>query len=548
MQHSHNTPEGKGKKDSMEPGTDEVFLKKDIQYSEKEKVLSNIPMESMKHYGIIPLSFDGNVLVVGALDPDSIEVRDALNFFTAPLEITYVLEKITQEDFSRKINLHNKLETKDSIEQVLEKIDLDRFEDISITGLEKETSSVDMEEAPIIRIVSSMIKNGVVKGASDIHIDPSTTNSAIRFRIDGMLEKEYDIPKRIHSAIVTRLKILSKLRLDERRKPQDGRFSSQLDGSRIDFRVAIFPTTNGEKIIIRILSQKTDEKSISELGLTSLNEKKARNAVSFSGGLILATGPTGSGKTISIYSFLGLLDKEHKNIISLEDPVEVTVDSISQSQIFPEIGYTFSSGLRSVLRGDPDVIFVGEIRDRETAQLAIQASLTGHLVFSTLHTNTAIGAIARLIDLGVEPFFIAPTLRLVVGQRLVRKIHDKTGVPVPISPSIKKKYEEQFSTLPTHIQDTLPSFETVYTPTPNPKTPDGLKGRIGAFEFLSVNEEISEAILAGASEQDIFNIARSDGYITFQEDAFLKAVGGIIPLTEVARISGEDVDPQDSLT
>ena len=524
-------------------------VKSDADISRTERgldlnqILSIIPIESLKYYGVLPLSLENNALVVGAVNPDSLDTRDALNFFTSPLGITYTIKKITQEEFDRKIEEQQNLTAPGTVEQVLKDVDLDSFADVSLSEFGQEFDDKDSPmdtDAPVIRIVASIIKKGVLGDASDVHIDPSTFNSIVRFRVDGRLNKVYDIPKRLHNALVTRLKILSNLRLDERRKPQDGRFSSHIEGKRIDFRISTLPTTNGEKVILRLLSQASSAKSITDLGMAELDEKKARQAIEFSNGLILATGPTGSGKTVSIYSFLDLIDKIRKNVVSLEDPVEITVDSVAQSQMFPEIGYTFASGLRSVLRGDPDVIFVGEIRDRETAQLAIQSALTGHLVFSTLHTNSAIGAIVRLIDLGVEPFFIAPTLRMVIGQRLTRKIH-KSGAPIPLSPLIKKKFEDQFASLPENVRSTFPRFDTVYTPVPSDETPDGLKGRVGVFETLFITDRISEAILNRVSDRELFDMARSDGYTTIEEDAFLKAVKGIIPITETARVSGDHV-------
>jgi type IV pilus assembly protein PilB len=326
------------------------------------------------------------------------------------------------------------------------------------------------------------------------------------------------------------------MKLDEKRKPQDGRFSARIDGRKIDFRVSTFPAYYGEKVVMRILDQEKGVKKIDDMSLTPKNLAFIKEAISRPYGLILITGPTGSGKSTTLYSMLNEVDRESMNVLSLEDPIEYNMDGVSQSQVHPEIGYTFASGLRTTLRQDPDIIMVGEIRDKETAQLAVQAALTGHLVFSTLHTNNSAGVIPRLIDMGVDPYLIAPTLILAIAQRLVSTFPPGAGKPIPVEGSIKMMIDRQFSDLPEQYKKEIPFADTVYGIEPTPDCPKGTRGRMAIFEIFKMDKEIESVILKSPTELEISRLLRQKGMITMKEDAMLKAFEKKIPFEEVNKL------------
>jgi type IV pilus assembly protein PilB len=326
---------------------------------------------------------------------------------------------------------------------------------------------------------------------------------------------------------------LAKLRLDEKRKPQDGGFSAKIDGRKIDLRVSTFPAYYGEKVVMRILDAEKGVKSLDDLNMTPEHLKLIRDAINVPYGIVLITGPTGSGKTTTLYAMLNEIDRESKNVVSLEDPVEYHVDGVNQSQVMPEIGYTFASGLRSILRQDPDVILVGEIRDKETAALAIQAALTGHLVLSTLHTNNAAGAIPRLIDMGVDPFLIAPTLVLAIAQRLAKKTCEDSREPIAIDEATRVMIDKEFADLPPEFRSKITIPEKMMKTVPSKLCPSGTKGRMAVFEMFPVDKEIESVILKSPTELDIYNATRKKGVLTMREDALLKALKGDIPITEM---------------
>jgi type II secretory ATPase GspE/PulE/Tfp pilus assembly ATPase PilB-like protein len=341
---------------------------------------------------------------------------------------------------------------------------------------------------------------------------------------------------KVHPAVVARIKILCNMRLDEKRKPQDGRFSARINGRKIDFRVSTFPSYFGEKIVMRILDSEKGVRSIDKMGLSERNLALIRDAIDRPFGLILISGPTGSGKSTTLYSMLNEVDRETENVLSLEDPVEYNVPGMNQSQVMPEIGYTFASGLRTTLRQDPDIIMVGEIRDKETAQLAVQAALTGHLVFSTIHTNNAMGVIPRLIDMGVDPYLIAPTLILAIAQRLVRLLCPGGGKPVPIDASLKIMLEKQFEDLPEKYREEIPFGKEFYAVAPTAEFPQGTKGRTAVFEVLQMNKELEAVILKNPTEPEITKIARKQGMFTMKEDAIIKAFKREIPFEEMNKL------------
>jgi type II secretory ATPase GspE/PulE/Tfp pilus assembly ATPase PilB-like protein len=337
----------------------------------------------------------------------------------------------------------------------------------------------------------------------------------------------------VYNGVIARIKILSKLRLDEKRKPQDGGFSVKIEGRKIDFRVSTMPSYYGEKVVMRILDSQKGVKPLDQLNMSKENLALVREALAKPYGLILMTGPTGSGKTTTLYSMINELDHEEENVVSLEDPVEYHIEGVNQSQVAPEIGYTFASGLRSILRQDPDVIMVGEIRDKETAELAIQAALTGHLVFSTLHTNSAVGAIPRLIDMGIDPYLIAPTLVLCMAQRLARKIYPSSKQEIPLDDMTKTMIDKQFLDLPAEFKKNINLESSIFEAVPSKECPSGMLGRVPVYEMFKIDKEMQEIILKKPQEQEIFKLARSRGMLTIREDAIIKSMEGLIPFKEV---------------
>jgi type II secretory ATPase GspE/PulE/Tfp pilus assembly ATPase PilB-like protein len=323
------------------------------------------------------------------------------------------------------------------------------------------------------------------------------------------------------------------MKLDEKRKPQDGRFHAKIDNRKVDFRVSTLPTYHGEKVVIRILDPEKGVKDLDKTGMQPDHVKKVQDALKLPYGLILISGPTGSGKSTTLYSVLKEIDSSKKNVLSLEDPVEYGMEGVNQSQVFPEIGYTFANGLRTTLRQDPDVIMVGEIRDGETAKLAIQASLTGHLVLSTIHTNTASGIIPRLIDMGVDPYLIPPTLVLGVAQRLVRRICEGSGEPMKIEGSIKEMFDKQFEDLPEEYRDKIPQGDEVLKIKATEDCPSGTKGRIAVVEMYKMDRDIEDVILHNPVESAVYDAARAKGMLTMKEDAIIKAINKVIPWEEV---------------
>lgn len=506
------------------------------------KVLELVPEESSIHYRFLPIRLSDGVLQVGIVDPDNIEARDALNFIVAKANIPFKLFLISQEDFDKAITAYKglsgevdkaltELETELKLEENKNKKKDKNGKEISDSNNEEEENIT--EDAPVTKIVATILRYATDGNASDIHIEPNQDSIKIRFRVDGVLNTSLVLPIKVHSAVVARIKILSNMRLDEKRKPQDGRFTAKIDDRKIDFRVSTFPTFFGEKVVMRLLDQQKGVRKMDDMGLSKENVALIRKAMARPYGLILISGPTGSGKTTTLYSMLGEMDREHENVLSLEDPIEYNIEGMSQSQVRPEIDYTFASGLRTTLRQDPDVIMVGEIRDKETAQLAIQAALTGHLVFSTLHTNSAIGVIPRLIDMGVDPYLIAPTLILAIAQRLVSGLCPGAGKEVPVDGAIKLMIEKQFEDLPMEIKNKLDLRENVYELSPSPECPNGTRGRVAVMEVLEVDKDIENVILKNATEPEIRKIARAKGMLTMKEDAILKAMRREIPFEEV---------------
>lgn len=499
-------------------------------------ILKYIPEESAGHYKFAPIAVKEGFLEVGMVEPDDIEARDALNFISEKVDMPFKVFLISEKDFAKILDVYKGLSGE--VTKALDELETD-FSDSEVVKTQKTKDGEEkhiVEDAPVTKIVATILRYAVEGNASDVHIEPMKDRVRVRYRVDGTLNVSLILPIKVLSAVVARIKILSQMKLDEKRKPQDGRFSATLDGRKVDFRVSTFPSYYGEKVVMRILDQEKGVKGIDELGLSPENLALVKEAIEKPFGMILISGPTGSGKSTTLYSILKEIDKDGQNVLSLEDPVEYSIEGVSQSQVRPEIGYDFATGLRTTLRQDPDIIMVGEIRDAETAKLAIQASLTGHLVLSTIHTNTAAGIIPRLIDMGVDPYLIPPTLILGVAQRLVRKIAPNTGEPMSIEGSVKVMLEKQFEDLPSEFKSRIPVTTEFLKVKPTTEFPSGVSGREAVFEMYKMDPDIEKIILESPVESKIYDAARKKGMITMREDAIIKAMRKEIPFEEINKL------------
>jgi len=404
---------------------------------------------------------------------------------------------------------------------------LPTFEDLPQSEEEEETTEdEEAEEAPVVRLVKAIIEGGIVQGASDIHVEPTRNLVNVRYRVDGILRKVTTYPKKTHSSIVSRIKIMSGLDISEKRLPQDGKFFMKYNGEQYDFRVSTMPTVYQEKIVMRILRVAASQQSISDLGFSEYNTNRFLELVHYPYGIILLTGPTGSGKSTTLVAAINEIKDVTKNIVTVEDPVEYNIDGVNQCQVNSEIGLTYARFLRSILRQDPNIIMIGEIRDRETAQLALEASMTGHLVFSTLHTNDAPSAISRLVNLGLDPHMIGVSLIGVVGQRLVRKLCDECKREV----TPRKEIVEVAKRL---YPDLKPKM---YEAGQSPSCPSGYKGRTAINEVMIVTPEVRKLTYRGASNAELREAARRGGMRTLFEDGVDKIVRGITSYNEVTRV------------
>jgi len=513
-------------------------------------LLKYVPEDSANYYKFVPIGVSEGVLEIGIVDPSNIEAQNALQFISSQNNIPFKRFVITPTDFKAVADNYKGLsqEVSTAIDGLQEELlDIDKTMinpgvptgrvnnlDADAQGKQDKGTKI-VEDAPVTKMVAVILRHAVEGRASDVHIENNGDKVKVRFRVDGTLHTSLFLPKNVHSSMVARVKILAKLKLDEKRKPQDGRFYAKIEGRKVDFRVSTLPTFHGEKVVIRILDPNRGVKSVDDTGMRPAHLEMVKEAIKRPYGLILITGPTGSGKTTTLYSMLKELDLEGRNVVSLEDPIEYNIAGMNQSQVRPEIGYTFANGLRSILRQDPDVIMVGEIRDKETAQLAIQAALTGHLVFATLHTNNSIGVIPRLVDMGVDPYLIAPTLVLSMAQRLMKRI---AGTPkkIPVEGAIKMMIDKEFENIPEEFRAkylTGQNQDFVYEPQASTESASGIKGRVAVFEMFTMTKELERAILEDPTEQTIEKIARKQGMIKMKEDAILKAFEGTVPFNEI---------------
>jgi len=505
------------------------------------KILEIIPEESIKYYQMIPIGRKDDILEVGMVYPEDLKAQEALKFLTRQEKVSYQVFLITPTTLNNLLKQYRTLkkEVSKALEELEEEIKVEKVRAEPLAAAEVERL---VEEAPISKVVAVVLRHAVEGKASDIHIEPTRDKLRVRFRLDGVLHSSLLLPMKVHQAVVARVKILSNLKIDEMRVPQDGRFSTKFDGQDIDFRVSTFPTTQGEKVAIRVLDPSTGLLDLGDLGLIGRNLKVIQEAIEKPYGMILATGPTGSGKTTTLYAIMRILNEEGVNVVSLEDPVEYYMEGVNQSQTKPDIGYTFATGLRSIVRQDPDIIMVGEIRDEETAFLATHAALTGHLVLSTLHTNNAIGTIPRLVDLGVKPYLIPPTVNISLAQRLVRKLCSECKKKVKPTAKIRDLILAELETIPSNVKKDLqiPKDFVIFEPKGCKKCRfEGYAGRIGVFEVLAMTDTLAELILKEPSEAKISAEAKNQGMITMKQDGILKVLEGITSIEEVLRVAEE---------
>ncbi len=492
------------------------------------EVLNLIPEQVCKRYKLIPFDKDPDELFVAMADPLDIQVIQFIEKksgmrIRAYLALQEDILKSVAEQYSQNLTT----EVTSALKEVQQSLPQQEQSDIN-------AAPEIIREAPVSNIVNQLIEYAIKTRSSDIHIEPQEDRTRVRYRVDGILHEKVILPKGVHDALVSRVKILAVLKIDERRLPQDGRFSYDFSGQEVDFRISTIPTVFGEKVVMRLLPKSGGAPTLMELGLRSSSLKSLESQLIRPHGIILVCGPTGSGKTTTLYSVLSKVSVTRVNVVTVEDPVEYQIPGVNQVQVNPTIGLTFASALRSFLRQDPNIIMVGEIRDTETAELAIQAALTGHQVFSTIHTNSAAGAPPRLLDMGVEPFLLASALNAVVGQRVVRKICPDCKVAITVPPEILQSIRTALDGLVKTDEKNIRLFKGQGC---EKCGQSGYLGRVGIYEVLVLNEVISKLILQHASSGEIEKTAVANGMITMKQDGYLKALEGITTLEEVLRVA-----------
>lgn len=535
------------------------------QLSVPESVIAEVPIDNLKKYSAVPFERGTDFVKLAMLDPFDVQATQALQRKYPPntkIEVYITTEESINYILDRRIGDVMSTEVTEALEDVDVPVQDITGEDPSLI------SSSDLKNAPVARIVNSIMQYAITSKSSDIHVEPMENRLRVRFRIHGVMTERLTLPKTLGPAIVSRIKIMSNLKIDEKRVPQDGRFQVKMSNTKVDIRVSVMPTIFGEKVVLRLLESDTTGITLESTGLRGNAYKVFLDALTVTNGIVLVTGPTGSGKTRTLACSLMKVNDPKVNIISLENPVEIRIPGVTQIQINTDVGLTFATGLRSVLRQDPDVVMVGEIRDEETAELAVQASLTGHLVLSTLHTNSAPAAIPRLLDMGIEPYLLASTIRVIAAQRLPRKVCTHCIQPYPALPEVveniratlssiqgfdlvsymnrvvsskKQKAEEGSSVLkaPEVGPDGKPVVYLYKGAGCDRCGGSGYSGRIGIFEVLDVNEKISRMVMENVTAQDIEKEAQSHGMITMIQDGYLKALEGITSIEEVLRVSKE---------
>ena len=505
--------------------------------------LALIPEPIARRNNIVAFRQEGNNLEVAMLDTDDIA---AIDFVKKKTQLR-ILPRLTDAESMKHMLRQYQKSLRDELGDVIarESKTLEKF------GKLQPENEQDLrklaEGVPAVRVLDSLLRHAIVQNASDIHLEPQENALLVRYRIDGILHDAMSLPKSATASVIARVKVLANLRLDEKRLPQDGRFRMETDGDRVSFRVSVLPTYHGEKTVMRLLREDVSGFTLESLGFHGSGLERAHEATRKKTGLILVTGPTGSGKSTTLYTMLDILNTPDVNISTVEDPIEYQMQRINQTQVRPDIGFTFATGLRSLVRQDPDIIMVGEIRDRETAALAINAALTGHLVLSTLHTNSAAGAIPRLVDMGVEPFLLASVLKVVIGQRLVRTLCSGAD-EYKLSASEIRSLEEHAdlgAVLKSLKEDSIVPAKTTWKSvslsreTPTKECETGYQGRKGIQEVMPVSEATRQLILDGSSTDAIEKQARKEGMLTMLEDGIFKSVNGTTSIAEVLRVVSE---------
>ncbi len=494
------------------------------------------------HMVIFDKDVASNTLHVAMVDVQSVDALNVLRFIAQKDRMNIAVYLISDILLEKFFALYGSAEK--AVEDVVQSFEIEG----EVKSDQSNAGDRDsIQDAPVAKLVHVIIKHALDGKASDIHIEPIDKTYRVRFRQDGVLHASLTFPEEVGKAVISRIKILSNLKIDEKRKPQDGRFRINDKGDDVDFRVSSLPVVEGEKIVMRVLEKDRQTFDLTELGMMGTQHEMFLKRIRDPFGMILMTGPTGSGKSTTLYAFLKILNGEERNIITLEDPVEYFVPGINQSQVKPEIGYSFASGLRSILRQDPNVIMVGEIRDGETAELAVHAALTGHLVFSTVHTNNAIGALPRLIDLGVEPFLIASSVRVIAAQRLVRSICENCKEEMQVPENIIKRIENEIASVPEeeikkYGVDLSDGIKLHHGKGCEKCGQLGLKGRLALYEAIELDNEMQNMIV----EEDgnivkIEKLARTKGFITLKQDGMLKMLLGLTTLSELERVTEGDM-------
>lgn len=523
-------------------------------------VLSLLPQDVAERYMAVPLGEMQRRLVVAMLDADNVQAVDFLaNKIGRPLKVYSASEEGIRNVLKQyEDNISSKVAeefVEDTAAELQANADLVRTKDNKADSASKAMATA-VQDSPISKILNTIMDYAVKNRASDIHIEPSEKDLKIRCRVDGVMREVLRLPKATEPPLVSRIKILSNLKIDEHRVPQDGQFTVTSGGKNVDLRIAISPVVWGEQVVIRLLDKSGTSLMLEDMGYVGRALRTVKSGLERPNGMILTSGPTGSGKSTSLYALLNEIKSDTINIVTLEDPVEYKMEGINQIQVNADVGLTFASGLRSILRQDPDVVMVGEIRDKETATLAVQAALTGHLVFSTLHTNSAAGILPRLLDMGIEPFLIASTVHTVIGQRLVRRIgqdgketyeSDKAetqAIQATLTGLLPEKDTDIEATGKDLGYETLPLIgQNAYTLSKgidSPASPGGYKGRMGLYEVFEVTEEIQDLIIKRSTSAEIQKMAQSQGMITMRQDGYLKALAGHTTLTEVDRVAAAD--------
>ncbi|MBI5765848.1 type II/IV secretion system protein [Candidatus Falkowbacteria bacterium] len=502
-------------------------------------ILNILTPKVTQNYQMVVFDKQGNEIKVGLVNPGNFQAHEAIEFLVQQQGLTSKYYAISLEDFRNIFKQYGDFNQEIGSALKVAEEKFVRQEEMATEKVGGELENI-IKVAPVAKIVSVIIKHAVDGGASDIHIEPGRNEARVRYRVDGILHTSLVLPNFLDRAVISRIKVLSSLKLDETRIPQDGRIKMNIDGQDIDLRVSILPMLDAEKVMIRILDNSAGVPTLAELGFSRPHIEIIEKNIKKSHGLFLLTGPTGSGKTTTLYSILNMLNSEDLNISTLEDPVEYYTSGINQSQIRPDIGFTFASGLRAVLRQDPNIIMVGEIRDNETAELAIHAALTGHLIFSTLHTNNAWGSIPRLIDMKIEPFFLASTLNTVIAQRLVRKICPDCKAEIKLPPNLQNKINERIKEMPPEFLKEFKGEYRFYRGRGCDSCgQSGYIGRSIVAELLEMEPALKDLIASDFTRDQINNQLKKQKYITLIQDGLIKALKGVTTIEEAMRVATE---------